>query len=134
MRIGGVVPLNPGRIEPSRRTKPRGWFARCRAGCLIDGAHAASVCFATVQPIRDHGSPGQRGMSDMEQAVERLDRALDRLEASLTAALARGSSSEALASELASAKRHYAALAKTTDEVGAKLDKAIGRLKFVLES
>ncbi len=70
----------------------------------------------------------------MEQAVERLDRALDRLEASLTAALARGSSSEALASELASAKRHYAALAKTTDEVGAKLDKAIGRLKFVLES
>jgi seryl-tRNA synthetase len=73
-------------------------------------------------------------MNDMEEAVERLDRAVDRLEVSLAAALGRGSSSSALAAELAAAKRDYAALAETTDEVSAKLDKAIGRLKFVLET
>jgi len=73
-------------------------------------------------------------MSQVEEAMMRLDRAVDRLEESLGAALGRGGSAEALAAELAAAKREYAALAETTDEVGAKLDNAIGRLKFVLES
>jgi len=73
-------------------------------------------------------------MSQVEEAMMRLDQAVDRLEESLGAALGRGGSAEALAAELAAAKREYAALAETTDEVGAKLDKAIGRLKFVLES
>jgi len=73
-------------------------------------------------------------MSQVEEAMTRLDRAVDRLEESLGAALGRGGSSEALAAELAAAKRDYAALAETTDQVSVKLDKAIGRLKFVLDS
>ena len=73
-------------------------------------------------------------MNNLDEAIKRLDGAIDRLEESLTAALARGGSSEILVAELAAAKRDYATLALTTDEVGAKLDSAIGRLKFVLDS
>lgn len=73
-------------------------------------------------------------MSKLDEAIKRLDGAADRLEESLTAALGRGGSSEMLAAELAAAKRDYAALAETTDVVSAKLDTAIGRLKFVLDS
>jgi hypothetical protein len=73
-------------------------------------------------------------MTKVDEAVQRLDGAIDRLEESLTAALGRGGSSEILAAELEAAKRDYATLAATTDEVSAKLDTAIGRLKFVLDS
>ena len=73
-------------------------------------------------------------MSKLDEAINRLDVAADRLEASLTAALGRGGSSEMLASELAAAKRDHAALTATTDEVSSKLDATIGRLKFVLDS
>jgi phage shock protein A len=73
-------------------------------------------------------------MSKLEEAINRLDAASDRLETSLTAALGRGGSAEMLASELAAAKRDYAALTATTDEVSSKLDATIGRLKFVLDS
>jgi hypothetical protein len=73
-------------------------------------------------------------MSNLDDAINRLDGSVDRLEASLTAALGRGGSAEMLASELEAAKRDYAALAATTDDVSAKLDTAIGRLKFVLDS
>ncbi|MDA0340777.1 MAG: hypothetical protein O3B74_04170 [Proteobacteria bacterium] len=73
-------------------------------------------------------------MSKLDEAIKRLDGAADGLETSLTAALARGGSSEMLVTELAAAKQDYAALAATTDEVSAKLDTAIGRLKFVLDA
>jgi hypothetical protein len=73
-------------------------------------------------------------MSKLDETIKRLDGAADRLEHSLTAALGRGGSSEVLAAELEAAKRDYTALASTTDEVSAKLDTAIGRLKFVLDS
>lgn len=73
-------------------------------------------------------------MSKFDEAVKRLDGAADGLEASLTAALARGESSEMLLAEIEAAKRDYAALAATTDEVSAKLDITIGRLKLVLDA
>jgi hypothetical protein len=73
-------------------------------------------------------------MSKVDEAIKRLDGAVDRLEESLAAALGRGGSSEMLVAELAEAKRDYAALSATTDEVSTKLDTAIGRLKFVLDS
>lgn len=73
-------------------------------------------------------------MSRLDEAVKRLDGAVDRLEQSLAAALRRDSGDGSLAGELEAARRDYAALAATTDEVSTKLDKAIGRLKFVLDS
>ena len=73
-------------------------------------------------------------MKNLDDAIKHLDGSVDRLESSLTAALGRGSSAEMLASELEAAKRDYAALVMTTDEVSAKLDTAIGRLKLVLGS
>ena len=69
-------------------------------------------------------------MSRLDEAVKRLDGAVDRLEESLAAALRRDANSESLASELEAARRDFAALAATTDEVSSKLDHAIGRLKF----
>ena len=73
-------------------------------------------------------------MSKLDETIERLDGAVDRLEHSLTVALSRGGNLEVLAAELEATKRDYTALASTTDAVSAKLDTAIGRLKFVLDS
>ena len=73
-------------------------------------------------------------MSKLDETIKRLDGAADRLEHSLTVARSRGGSSEMLAAELEATKRDFKALASTTDAVSAKLDTAIGRLKFVLDS
>jgi len=72
-------------------------------------------------------------MTRLDDAIKRLDGAVDKLEDSLADALNRGGSTESLAAELAAAKRDYAELAATTDEVSQKLDATIGRLKFVLD-
>jgi hypothetical protein len=73
-------------------------------------------------------------MAELAAAVERLARAVNRLE---TVAQRRNSQQQAdrtrLAAELAQAREEYAALADVTDRVSLRLDGAIDRLKTVLE-
>ncbi|MBM85537.1 MAG: hypothetical protein CMM47_05905 [Rhodospirillaceae bacterium] len=73
-------------------------------------------------------------MIKLDDAITRLEGAVDNVENAFVAALARGGDTEALIAELEAAKRDYAALAATTDEVSEKLDTTISRLKFVLEN
>ena len=73
-------------------------------------------------------------MRRLDDAVTRLEGAVDSVETAFVAALARGGDKESIAAELKAAKRDYAALAATTDEVSQKLDTTISRLKFVLEN
>ena len=73
-------------------------------------------------------------MGRLDEAIKRLDAAVDGLENALSETTAGEVDKESLASELEQAKRDYAALASTTDEVNARLDSAIGRLKFVLDT
>jgi hypothetical protein len=77
---------------------------------------------------------GNPCMRKLDEAVKRLDRAADGLEALLTIVLAQGRNSEVLLEELEAMKRDYAVLAATTDEASTKLSTAIGRLKFVLDA
>jgi hypothetical protein len=73
-------------------------------------------------------------MAELSAAVERLARAVNRLE---TAAQRRNAQHRTdrtrLAAELAQAREEYAALADVTDRVSLRLDGAIDRLKTVLE-
>jgi hypothetical protein len=73
-------------------------------------------------------------MKKLDEALKRLDRAADGLEALLNVVLAGAGSSEVLLEELEAVKRDYAALAATTDEASTKLNTAIDRLKFVLDA
>jgi len=112
-------------------------------GWLIDEVSACSLSLVPVYHLGISPGPilgifflivGKLRMSKLDEAVKRLDGATDRLEAALAGALARGGSSEMLVAELEVAKRDHAALAATTDEVSAKLDTVIDRLKFVLDA
>lgn len=72
-------------------------------------------------------------MSRIEDAAERLGAAIERLDLAARHAMENSARSAELAAELDKAKRDYAELSRVTDEVSDKLDKTIGRLKFVLE-
>ncbi len=72
-------------------------------------------------------------MSRLRDATLRLEQAVDRLEGAAAKVLD-ADGAEGLAAELASARREYEVLSRTTNEVSDKLDRAIGRLKLVLES
>ena len=70
--------------------------------------------------------------SDLDAAA-RLEAAIERLDTAAHHAVELSSRSAELQAELDAAKKEYAELSKVTDEVSEKLDKTIGRLKFVLE-
>lgn len=72
-------------------------------------------------------------MSRLDAAAASLEAAIERLDSAAHKALELSSSSAELRAELDAAKQEYAELSKVTDEVSEKLDKTIGRLKFVLE-
>ncbi|MBI1777241.1 MAG: hypothetical protein HYR63_18035 [Proteobacteria bacterium] len=73
-------------------------------------------------------------MSRLVPAIERLDKALLRLEAAIAKrdAIDRRER-EALKTALADARAEYARLAQAADSVSNRLDGAIGRLKLVME-
>ena len=72
-------------------------------------------------------------MSRLRDATLRLEQAVDRLETAAATVLD-ADGAEGLAAELAAARKDYEVLSRTTTEVSDKLDRAIGRLKLVLES
>ena len=72
-------------------------------------------------------------MPQLDEDAARLEAAIERLDSAAHHAVELSSRSAELQSELDSAKKEYAELSRVTDEVSEKLDKTIGRLKFVLE-
>ncbi len=72
-------------------------------------------------------------MGRLDDAIARLDGAVDGIETGVAAALGPDGRSGALAAELAAARRENAALSAAAAEADAGLDRAIGRLKSVLE-
>lgn len=76
---------------------------------------------------------GSDRMSRLDEAAARLEAAIERLDTAAHHAVELSSRSVELQTELDAAKKEYAELSKVTDEVSEKLDKTIGRLKFVLE-
>ena len=72
-------------------------------------------------------------MSRIDAATRRIEQAIDRLERAVSAG--GGSRDQSgLEAGLTALRAEYAELSKVTDEVSAKLDHAIGRLKLVLEA
>jgi len=73
-------------------------------------------------------------MSRLNVARERLDKAVGRLEKALEGlGESDGADASALKGELSAVRQDYAKLSKAADQVEARLDKAIGQLKLVLE-
>ncbi len=74
-------------------------------------------------------------MSRLKSAAERLEIAIDRLDAAIADGVpAEIGEAEPLADELASARADYAALKAATETVDARLDGAIQRLRALLEA
>lgn len=74
-------------------------------------------------------------MSRLENSTRRLEQALDRLEGALASSGARESEdSEVWRDALQRAQADYALLEQRSDEVSARLDQAIGRLRALLEA
>ncbi len=71
-------------------------------------------------------------MTHLQDAQERLDKALTRLETAATSPRGEGDV-DALKTELATARAHSDALEGRTKEVSGRLDSAIGRIKSLLE-
>lgn len=75
-----------------------------------------------------------RSMPRLEQAAERLNAAIERLERALDARASQGDGeAEALRSALAESQEQAVGLKEATASVSARLDAAIDRLKGVLE-
>ena len=73
-------------------------------------------------------------MSRLEEAQQRLETALARLEAAAGGAGGAAAGSEELRREMADTKRRYATLEAGTKEVSKRLDAAIDRIHAILES
>lgn len=74
-------------------------------------------------------------MSRLNTARERLDKAVGRLESALEGLDSTDNDdAAALKGELSAVRRDYAKLTKAADQMDARLDKAIGQLKLVLET
>lgn len=73
-------------------------------------------------------------MSRLDEAATRLAEAVEKLERVSGETLSADEEVEMLTEELAVAREDYEELSRTTDQVSERLDSAIGRLKFVLES
>lgn len=73
-------------------------------------------------------------MSRLDEAATRLAEAVEKLERVSGETLSADEEVEMLTEELAVAREDYEELSRTTDLVSERLDSAIGRLKFVLES
>ncbi len=69
-------------------------------------------------------------MGKIEEVLDRLNQSIDRLETSLDTL----DKPNTIVAELKSAKQDYKDLANVTDDVNAGLDRAIGRLKNILDA
>ncbi len=71
-------------------------------------------------------------MNRLDNAVQRLNSAIDDLDQSLGAVLARNTGGDQLKQELDTVRSQHAELATVTDDVCTRLDSAIGRLQAAL--
>lgn len=71
-------------------------------------------------------------MDRLQAATRKLEAAVDRLEEAAVGGDLDGDAAE-LRSQLDDARRSYAELSKATNEVSAKLESTIGRLKLILD-
>ena len=89
---------------------------------------------AKASKARGDGDHKGTIMSRLETATRRLEQALERLEAAVTSGSgAQGEDSEVWREALQRAQADYAVLEQRSDEVSARLDDAIGRLRGLLE-
>jgi hypothetical protein len=71
-------------------------------------------------------------MDRLQAATRKLEAAVDRLEEAAVGGDLDGDAAE-LRTQLDDARRSYAELSKATNEVSAKLESTIGRLKLILD-
>jgi len=85
------------------------------------------------RPRRPEFHNKRRFMSRLEEAQQRLETALARLEAAAGGAIDEAAGSESLRREAAAARRRYDTLEAGTREVAKRLDAAIGRIHAILD-
>jgi len=73
-------------------------------------------------------------MATLDQALKRLETAVDRLERAGEAHLAEDADKQELERQLTEMKSENTRLREANDDIAARLDAAIGRLKNVLEA
>jgi FtsZ-binding cell division protein ZapB len=73
-------------------------------------------------------------MATLDQALQRLETAVDRLERASEMHLAQDADKHELERQLAEMKSENERLRDANDDIAARLDAAIGRLKNVLEA
>ena len=72
-------------------------------------------------------------MSSLDQAINRLQQSVDKLELSLTASASKNAESDQIEAQVKQLQARCDRLLEVTKQVDEGLDKTIGRLKFVLE-
>ncbi|SDF54500.1 protein of unknown function [Limimonas halophila] len=73
-------------------------------------------------------------MATLDQALKRLETAVDRLERASETHLAHDTDKDELERQLSAMKSENERLREANDDIAARLDAAIGRLKNVLEA
>ena len=72
-------------------------------------------------------------MSSLDQAINRLQQSVDKLESSLTASASKNAESDQIEVQVKQLQARCDRLLEVTKQVDEGLDKTIDRLKFVLE-
>ena len=72
-------------------------------------------------------------MSSLDQAINRLQQSVDKLELSLTASASKNAESDQIEAQVKQLQARCDRLLEVTKQVDEGLDKTIDRLKFVLE-